>query len=235
MERSEPAAALQHRFGRASPNDIVAAALQELFRGRIAVVSSFGAESALLLHLVSRVDPATPVLFVDTGRHFPETLEYRDRLVAECGLKDVRSIGPSADEIARLDQDLKRAVRDPDGCCAFRKVRPLERVLRGFSAWMSGRKRFQAATRIELPVFEADGDHIKINPLASMSVCEIGGYFARHELPQHPFVAQRYLSIGCAPCTLPVQAGGDARSGRWPGFDKTECGIHGSIRARSKR
>jgi phosphoadenosine phosphosulfate reductase len=217
---------LQRRLGYAPPAQVLSVALKEVFPGRIAVVSSFGAESAALLHLVAAIDPATPVLFVDTGRHFTETLDYRDRLVAQLGLKGVRSIGPSAEEVASLDADHSRAVWDPDGCCAFRKVAPLERALLDFDAWITGRKRFQAATRFDLPVFEFDGAHVKMNPLASWTAADIANYVAAHRLPPHPLVAQGYRSIGCAPCTSIVQPGEDPRAGRWRGFEKTECGIH---------
>src|SRR5262249_50285693 len=142
--------------GPASAAEIVTAALRYLFPGRTAVVSSFGAESAVLLHIVSNVDPTTPVLFIGTGRHFPLTLAYRDWLIDHLCLQDVRSVGPSADEESRLDPDRARAIWDPDGCCTFRKVEPLERALQDFTAWISGRKRFQAATRGDLPVFEVD-------------------------------------------------------------------------------
>lgn len=226
----EDAVELQRRFGSAPAVDVLTAALKDLFRGKIAVVSSFGADSAVLLHFVSKVDPATPVLFIDTGRHFPETLDYRDLLIARLGLEDVRNIRPSAEEAGRLDPDLNRAAWDPDGCCAFRKVAPLERALQDFSAWISGRKRFQAATRVDLPVFEADGAHIKINPLAGMSAADLSAYIERHKLPPHPLVAQGYSSIGCAPCTSPVREGEDARAGRWRGLAKTECGIHQTTR-----
>lgn len=226
----EDAVELQRRFGSAPAVDVLTAALKDLFRGKIAVVSSFGADSAVLLHFVSKVDPDTPVLFIDTGRHFPETLDYRDLLIARLGLEDVRNIRPSAEEAGRLDPDLNRAAWDPDGCCAFRKVAPLERALQDFSAWISGRKRFQAATRVDLPVFEADGAHIKINPLAGMSAADLSAYIERHKLPPHPLVAQGYSSIGCAPCTSPVREGEDARAGRWRGLAKTECGIHQTTR-----
>jgi phosphoadenosine phosphosulfate reductase len=217
---------LQRRFGYAPPTKVLTAALSELFPGRIAVVSSFGAESAVLLHLVAAVDRATPVLFIDTGRHFAETLRYRDALTAHLGLSDVRSVGPRAEEIARLDRDATRAVWDPDGCCAFRKSEPLQRALAGFDAWITGRKRFQAATRLDLPVFEADPPHIKINPLASWSTADLGAYVAEHRLPSHPLVVEGFASIGCAPCTSAVRPGEAARAGRWRGFDKTDCGIH---------
>lgn len=217
---------LQRRLGYAPPERILSTALREVFPGRIAVVSSFGAESAVLLHLVAAVDPGTPILFVDTGRHFPETLEYRDRLAAHLGLRDVRSVGPTVQEVARLDPGLSRAAWDPDGCCAFRKTAPLQRALAGCDAWISGRKRFQASTRFDLPVFEADDSHVKVNPLASWSANDIATYVARHHLPAHPLAAHGYLSIGCAPCTSIVASGEDPRAGRWRGFEKTECGIH---------
>ena len=219
---------LQNRLGNASPDQILSTALKTVFPARIAVVSSFGAESAVLLHMIARIDAATPILFVDTGRHFVETLEYRDHLTAHLGLKDVRSVGPSLEEVARLDADLSRAVWDPDGCCAFRKVAPLERALAAFEAWVTGRKRFQASTRADLSAFEVDGNHVKVNPLASWTADDIAAYSFAHELPTHPLVAEGYTSIGCAPCTSIVQPGEDPRAGRWRGFEKTECGIHRS-------
>ena len=217
---------LRRRLDGAAPARILRAALGEIFTGRIAVVSSFGTDSAVLLHLVAEIDRATPVLFVDTGRHFPETLQHRDRLVRHLALSDVRSIGPSAEEVARRDADLSRATWDPDGCCAFRKIAPLERALAGFDAWITGRKRFQAATRRELAVFEVDGAQAKINPLARWSQAEIDAYAARHGLPGHPLASRGYPSIGCAPCTSAILPGEDPRAGRWRGVEKTECGIH---------
>lgn len=217
---------LRRRFDGAPPARILKAVLGEVFTGRVAVVSSFGADSASLLHLVADVDRATPVLFVDTGRHFPETLEHRDRLVRHLGLSDVRSVGPSPEEVARRDADLSRATWDPDGCCAFRKIAPLQRALAGFDAWITGRKRFQATTRRELPIFEVDGAQAKINPLAQWSQDEIDSYATRHGLPEHPLVSRGYPSIGCAPCTSAVLPDEDPRAGRWRGFGKTECGIH---------
>lgn len=217
---------LRRRFEGAAPARILQAALGEIFTGRIAVVSSFGTDSAVLLHLVAEVDRATPVLFVDTGRHFPETLQHRDRLVRHLALSDVRSIGPSSEEVARRDADLSRATWDPDGCCAFRKIAPLQRALSGFDAWLTGRKRFQAATRRELAVFEVDGAQAKINPLAQWAQAEIDAYAARHGLPEHPLASRGYPSIGCAPCTSAILPGEDPRAGRWRGVEKTECGIH---------
>jgi phosphoadenosine phosphosulfate reductase len=217
---------LQRRLGLAPPSEVLAVALRELFPGRIAVVSSFGAESAVLLHHVAAIDPSIPVLFIDTGRHFAETLDYRHQLSAHLELTDVRSVGPAADEVVRLDADATRAVWDPDGCCTFRKTAPLQRALASFDAWITGRKRFQSSIRLDLPVFEADPPHIKINPLVSWSGADIAAYATEHRLPAHPLVAQGFASIGCAPCTSALRPGEDARAGRWRGLDKTECGIH---------
>lgn len=217
---------LQRRLGFAPPSRVLASTLRDLFPGRVAVVSSFGAESAVLLHQVATIDRSTPVLFIDTGRHFPETLAYRDRLTSYLGLTDLRIVGPTAEEVARFDRDATRAVWDPDGCCAFRKTEPLQRALAGFDAWITGRKRFQSSTRLDLPVFERDAPHIKINPLASWSSADLAAYMSEHNLPAHPLVAQGFASIGCAPCTSIVRPGEDPRAGRWRGLEKLECGIH---------
>jgi len=223
---------LESRLAESLVTQALQIALKEIFPGRIAVVSSFGAESAVLLHMVAVIDAATPVLFIDTGRHFGETLEYRDRLIGHLGLKDVRSIGPSAEEAATLDADFNRATWDPDGCCAFRKVRPLERALAGFDAWITGRKRFQGATRSGLPIVEFDGTHVKVNPLANWSAAGIEAYIAGHQLPVHPLVALGYRSISCASCSSISRPGEDPRAARWRGFNKTECGIHRPIAGR---
>jgi phosphoadenosine phosphosulfate reductase len=220
------AAALDRAYGRAEPAEIMALAINELFPGRIALVSSFGAESAVLLHLAAAADRDVPVIFVDTGRHFRETLAYRDTLIDRLGLANVRSPGPSAAETKARDPWLALAEQDPDACCGFRKVAPLAKALEPFAAWMTGRKRFQADTRAALDVFEAEAGHIKINPLAAWDADRIAAYAAAHDLPAHPLVAEGYRSIGCAPCTSPVADDEDARAGRWRGFEKTECGIH---------
>ncbi|MBL8655999.1 MAG: phosphoadenylyl-sulfate reductase [Altererythrobacter sp.] len=204
--------------------------LTEGLAGEVAMVSSFGAESAVLLHLVGSIDPGVPVLFLDTGKHFPETIAYRDGLVDRLGLTDVRVVKPEAAELAARDANGLRWSFDPDGCCEIRKVRPLAKALKGFDASFTGRKAFQAATRAALPRFEIDNSdaqgRLKINPLIDWSASQIAGYFILHDLPQHPLIARGYPSIGCSPCTRPVAAGEDARAGRWAGWDKVECGIH---------
>ncbi|MBI1391596.1 MAG: phosphoadenylyl-sulfate reductase [Alphaproteobacteria bacterium] len=198
----------------------------DAFRGKLAIVSSFGAESAVLLHLAASVAPDTPVIFLNTGKHFAQTLSYRKKLAAEFGLADVRDIRPDVATLSRADPrgDLWR--RDPDACCAIRKVRPLSEALDGFDAWISGRKRFQGGLRGALPVFEASKGAVKVNPLAAWTMDDIETYGVRFRLPAHPLVEQGFASIGCWPCTKPVEAGARARSGRWRGSEKTECGIH---------
>jgi phosphoadenosine phosphosulfate reductase len=167
-----------------------------------------------------------PVLFLDTGKHFPETLAYRDLLVARLGLTDFRNLRPDPELLAKRDATELRWSYDPDGCCEIRKVLPLETGLAGIDATITGRKAFQASTRAALPRFELDGDRLKINPLADWSKADLDAYFEVHALPAHPLVAQGYPSIGCAPCTSIVKPGEDPRAGRWRGWDKTECGIH---------
>jgi len=217
---------LRRRYGAWEATDLLTVAVHHLFPGRIAVVSSFGAEAAALLALVAAVDPATPVIFLDTGKHFPETLAYRDRLAATLGLTDVRSVAPDPADLAAADPmgDLHRFAADR--CCHLRKVLPLKRVLAGFDAWISGRKRFQGGARAALPTIEAADGRIKLNPLADWDAARLQRLRDRAGLPAHPLVAEGYPSIGCAPCTEPVAPGEDPRAGRWRGQDKTECGIH---------
>jgi phosphoadenosine phosphosulfate reductase len=220
------AEALERRYaGVAAPamlRDLLAGPLN----GRVAAVSSFGAESAVLLHMVAAIDPDLPVIFTNTQKMFGETLAYRDMLVERLGLTDLRVYRPDPRRIADRDPAGTRWSYDPDGCCALRKVEPLARALAPFDAWISGRKGFQAGTRAALPRFEDDAGRIKINPLADWSKADLDAYFADHDLPRHPLEAQGYLSIGCAPCTSKVRPGEDPRAGRWRGWDKVECGIH---------
>lgn len=208
---------------------LLAHLLRGELKGRVAAVSSFGTESAVLLDLVARADPATPVLFVDTLKMFPETLTYRDRLAARLGLDDVRSLTPDAEVLAARDAAGERWSYDPDGCCAIRKVAPLAAGLDGFDAWISGRKGFQAATRAGLPRFEIEDGRLKVNPLSGWTKADLDAWFAANDLPRHPLEAEGYLSIGCAPCTTPVQPGEDPRAGRWRNLGKVECGIHGAV------
>ncbi len=197
------------------------------FKDRIALVSSFGTESAILLHMSADIDKALPVIFLDTGKLFPETLAYRDELVARLGLTGVRSVRPSGAQLAAWDPEGRLWERDVDLCCSIRKTNPLDAALEGFGAWITGRKRVQSTTRAGLQVLEQGPDgRFTVNPLAYWDDAQIEAYFERHKLPRHPLQAEGYTSIGCATCTLKPRPGADKRSGRWAGLDKTECGIH---------
>ena len=221
------AIALNNRFRGVDEVEMLRTVLAEKLVGEVAIVSSFGTESAVLLHLVASIDPTVPVVFLDTLKMFPETLAYRDALVAKLGLTDVRNIQPDPAALAKKDETGLRWSYDPDGCCEIRKVIPLARAMEGFDASITGRKGFQSSTRAGLPRFEIDENgRMKVNPLASWTKADLDAYFETHDLPRHPLEAQGYLSIGCAPCTSIVKPGEDPRAGRWRGWEKVECGIH---------
>ncbi|MCE2563903.1 phosphoadenylyl-sulfate reductase [Komagataeibacter sp. FNDCF1] len=206
--------------------DVLRVALTRL-RGQVALVSSFGAESAVMLAMASEIDPDVPVLFLQTGQHFPETLAYRQELAHVLGLRDVRDLHPAEKQIGKRDPQGQLWAFDPDACCALRKVEPLDEAMIPFDAWITGRKRSQAVTRQALPtVEEVAGGKIKINPLAAWTPRELDAEMTRRNLPRHPLSLRGYPSIGCAPCTRPVTEGEDPRQGRWAGQAKTECGIH---------
>lgn len=214
---------LAARYRDLSAQEVIADVLTEVLPGEVALVSSFGTESAVLLHMVAEVQPATPVLFIDTGKLFGETLRYRDRLVERLGLTDVRSLGPDPVSLAEEDGDDLLFNRDADRCCYLRKVLPLRRGLEGFKGWINGRKGHHGGARASLPVVEADGPRLKITPLHSWVAEDMDAYAAAHDLPAHPLVEDGYASVGCYTCTVPSQ---DRASGRWAGQEKTECGIH---------
>jgi phosphoadenosine phosphosulfate reductase len=218
-------------------------ALKNEFAGKIAVVSSFGAETAVLLHMVASIDPTTPIIFLNTGKLFGETLRYRDRLQERLGLTDIRSTAPHPDDLAARDPNGALWSTNADGCCFVRKVLPLERALAGFEASVTGRKRFQTSARHSMETIEEElvrnvagatsappahtrNTRIKFNPLAYWSEEDLGRYIEEHRLPRHPLVQDGYLSIGCMPCTERVPEGGSYRDGRWVGQNKDECGIH---------
>jgi phosphoadenosine phosphosulfate reductase len=221
----EMASDLNRRFTEAGAIDVIAFAVREGFSGSVGAVSSFGTESAVLLHLIASVDKATPILFLDTGKHFGETLDYKRDLVAALGLTDVRNIEPLAEKLSMDDPDGTLHKASTDRCCAIRKVEPMARAVIPFDAWFTGRKRFQAATRTALPLFEAVGTRIRINPLAGWSEDDLADYQDKHKLPVHPLIPYGYYSVGCAPCTEPSPPE-DHRGGRWKGQAKVECGIH---------
>ncbi|MCB1354493.1 MAG: phosphoadenylyl-sulfate reductase [Rhodobacteraceae bacterium] len=217
--------ALRLTFDGASPEGVISGVLAE-FGNEVALVSSFGAEAAVLLHMASKVDRNIPILLIDTLMLFEETLAYQKTLSATLGLTNVVHLRPDPADTARIDPNGDLHQRDQDACCDFRKVLPLERALARWPVVISGRKRFQASTRQALEVFEADGERLRVNPLAHWNAQDLRAYMDAHDLPRHPLVAKGYPSIGCAPCTTRVAEGEDPRAGRWRGTDKVECGIH---------
>ncbi|MFA3915860.1 phosphoadenylyl-sulfate reductase [Ruegeria hyattellae] len=223
---TERVGALNARFRHHSAHDVMHGALQEA--EHLALVSSFGAESVVLLHMAAVVDKDIPVLFVDTQLLFTETLVYQQEVSERLGLRNVQIIRATDEDVARQDPYGALRLRDTDACCTLRKTIPLQRALSGYDGWITGRKRFQAGTRAALDFFEVeDGTgRIKVNPLAHWAPEDVRAYMDENRLPRHPLVAKGYPSIGCAPCTSPVKEGEDPRAGRWRDQNKEECGIH---------
>lgn len=221
-------AALNDRFRHHSATAVLQAVLREDLVGPTALVSSFGAESVALLHLVAMANRDTPVLFIDTQMLFVETLVYQSDVAERLGLRNVRVIRPKTYDLALSDPQSTLHQRDTDACCALRKVQPLNAALDGFDAWITGRKRFQGGQRDTLDFFEVEEatSRIKVNPLAHWAKEDVAAYMDENRLPRHPLVRQGYPSIGCAPCTSRVEDGEDERAGRWRGTEKVECGIH---------
>lgn len=224
---TDRAARLNDRYRHHSATAVLEHALADADVGRVALVSSFGAESVVLLHLVSVIAPETPVMFIDTEMLFPETLEYQQTLARTLDLRDIRRVKARALTVLAEDPDGTLHQRDADACCDLRKTRPLEDALQGFDAWITGRKRFQSGRRAALDFFEIETpERMKINPLAHWDPRDVQDYMTNNRLPRHPLVAKGYPSIGCAPCTTPVAPGEDPRAGRWRDTAKDECGIH---------
>jgi phosphoadenosine phosphosulfate reductase len=221
-------AALNNRYRHHSAISVLEHALKDPQAGKLALVSSFGAESVVLLHMVAVTRPATPVIFIDTQMLFAETLVYQQELAERLGLRDLRIIRADDADLNAHDPDATLHQRDTDACCALRKTVPLQRALADFGGWITGRKRYQSGTRAALEFFEVEegADRIKVNPLAHWAREDIRTYMEENRLPRHPLVARGYPSIGCMPCTTPVRADEDPRAGRWRDQDKTECGIH---------
>ena len=216
---------LDARYASSSPHDVIDGALK-YFGRRFALVSSFGSESAVLLHIAAEVSKDIPVLFLDTGKLFGETKRYRDQLIEELGLNDVRTLTPDVNDLNAKDPKGALWASDTNACCYIRKVVPLAKAVEGFEGWASGRKRFQGGVRSLLPHFEASDGKVKVNPLAFWTKEDVVDYRERHGLPQHPLVADGFASIGCMPCTDRIEDGESERAGRWRGQTKTECGIH---------
>jgi phosphoadenosine phosphosulfate reductase len=225
LQRTAVRTIARHLEG-AGPYEIIDEAIHATRPGKLAVVSSFGTESAALLALIADVDKSIPVLFLNTGWLFQETLRYRDELTAFLGLTDVRSVTPSAEALTMNDPDKDLWFSDPNACCGIRKVQPLERALADFDGSMNGRKRYQSHERSSIDAIEQDGERLKFNPFAFIGKDDIQAIFAARNLPQHPLSSQGFKSLGCMACTTRTAPGEDTRAGRWRGQEKRECGIH---------
>ena len=220
-------AALNNRYRHHGATAVMERALSDPEVGRVALVSSFGAESVVLLHLISVMDRTTPVLFIDTEMLFPETLAYQQEVAERLRLTNIVTVRARRSALFERDNENLLHLHDPDACCALRKTEPLQEALEPFDAWITGRKRYQGGRRTDLEFFENEEDRrIKVNPLAHWDVADVQDYMAENRLPRHPLVAQGYPSIGCAPCTSKVSHGEGPRAGRWRDTDKEECGIH---------
>lgn len=217
---------LNARLRGADASAILRAALDPALGLKVGTISSFGAESAVLLDLIARENADTPVVFLETGQHFLQTLSYRALLTQRLGLTDVRIVTPKDEEKASLDPRSDLWKTDADACCDLRKVRPMARATAGFDAIVTGRKRYQTDSRAALEPFEVVDGTLRVNPLAAWTAEDVEDWLEARNLPRHPLAQQGYASIGCWPCTRAVETGEDSRAGRWSGMDKTECGIH---------
>lgn len=217
--------AANERLERASPQERLAFAVETFGEGLL-FTSSFGAQSGVLLHLWSEIARDLPVVFIDTGFMFPETLAYRDTLVDRLGLR-LHVLQPdiaNAEFVARYGDDIQR--NDPDLCCGLNKVAPLAPLREAATGWVSGLRRDQSHTRERVRILERDDHLVRVHPLATFTKDDVAAYLAAHGIPEHPLAKRRYLSIGCAPCTRAVMDGEDERAGRWGWTNKTECGLH---------
>lgn len=227
---------LQTYYSHLEAIPLLKAMMLDEFAGKIGMVSSFGSGSALLLSMVAEVDASIPVMFLETEKHFPETLEYVERLKEKLKLTNVQMLHPDPKLLANTDKSGELWKTQPNRCCWVRKVEPLQRALNESSieALITGRKRYQTEQRSEMQTIELNEDgRFRINPLAHWTKEMIKEEFKARELPEHPLVEKGYLSIGCAPCTRVVKEGEDERAGRWAhtaelpgGEQKVECGIH---------
>lgn len=231
---TEKLAELQKTYGALDAVDLLLVTIGDVFKNKIALISSFGADAALLLALVSEIDKNTPVLFLETGKHFPETLEYVETLKNKLSLQNLHFLTPDPELLSRIDTTGDLWNSNPDRCCWLRKVEPLDRAVKnlGLEALITGRKRYQNSERSHLETIELDDKNIfRINPLANWDKARQKSESELRDLPKHPLLDKGYLSIGCAPCTSIVKPGEDERAGRWrhtakDGEQKTECGLH---------
>ena len=226
LERARKISRLNDRYEQLTPLQILEEAFDSAFFGKVCAVSSFGAESAVLLHMIAQIAPSTPIILIDTGKLFGETLRYSTMLQHRLGLEDLRRVHPRKTDVDRIDPLGNLSGVSPNDCCQLRKSDVLDRALQPFQTWINGRKRFQSDQRSLLSIVEKDASRLKLTPLANWTSKNIAEYHSANDLPEHPLLSKGYGSIGCFPCTSKIQTGQDPRSGRWSGIDKTECGIH---------
>jgi len=208
-------------------DEIVSLALEREAEARVCLTCSFQAEDIIVLHLLRRRLPNIPVLFLETGYHFAETYEFRDKLASEWGLTLVNVLPKKTVK----EQESERGIlyrEDPTKCCQLRKVEPLKKKLSGLKAWVTGVRRDQAPTRAGTRKLEWDAKFglVKLNPIADWNWKQVWEYIRANNVPYNPLHDQNYPSIGCTHCTRPVQPDEDPRAGRWSGFNKIECGLH---------
>lgn len=225
-EARSTSSTLKKNYNGLSAETALRKAIREDYKGQIVLTSSLGIDSAVLLHMIAQIDPDTPILFLETGKHFKETLAYRDLLVEQLGLTNFQNITPDEAELTKLDPKGDLNITDNPACCELRKVRPLNKAASKYKIRITGRKRFQTKDRADINILDIDGDNSRLNPLAFWSAKDVTAYMRKHKLPTHPLLAFGFLSVGCSPCTSKVNEGEDPRAGRWRESDKDECGIH---------
>ncbi len=217
---------LSEEFSKLDSIDLLKVMIKKVFKKKIVLTSSFGSESIVILHMISKIDPYTPIIFLNTGKLFPETLDYEKRVKKLLKLKNILTLKPSNKDLKKKDPNEKLYKKDPDKCCEIRKVLPLEKIINNYDAWITGRKRIHGFEREFINKIEKSNNHIKINPLADWSLIKINKYIKKNNLPQHPLVKKGFKSIGCFSCTNQASYNESIRSGRWKNFKKNECGIH---------
>jgi phosphoadenosine phosphosulfate reductase len=228
---SSELATLNERFEAANPAGIVRWALEESGLDQVAIASAFQAEGTVVIHLATRIRPDVPILFLETGYQFAETLAFKERLTEQLGLNVVDLVGEYTTDRQAAEFGERLFEREPERCCGLNKVRPMFEALRGLDAWITAVRRDSSPTRAATPIvdqyeLEPGREIVKVNPMATWSRQQVWAYLREHALPHNPLYDLGYSSIGCAPCTRLRFAGEPERAGRWAGIAKWECGIH---------
>ena len=216
---------LNRLYKNSSPEKILSFSIDK-FESKIVYVCSFGTESAIILSMISKINKNFPILLINTNFLFPETLEYKEKLLDNLGLHNCIEVTPEKESLKIYDPENNLWKTNVDKCCEIRKVIPLQKELEKFDSWISGRKSYHLDSRENLNPFEQANGKIIINPLVSMTKNQVEEYFNKNSLPKHPLFSEGYLSIGCINCTSKTTNFDNVRSGRWKNNSKTECGIH---------